>query len=216
MARVRYYKPSYSDHESEKAPIWQDEAACQGANPDIFDLVTADSPKAVDLTEDERLSLNKANFAEAEKYCASCPVISECWANADEMARRFTFRGGQRPSAFSGRTRGRPRKLPPQYQNEDLSEWKCPKGHIGRGKRRTDRDGRSSGIRCLECKAIAKRVPEDKRKPKFHPPRITDAELKTRTCKRGHVGDFHRAPSGTVYCRTCRRESMQKRRGKVV
>lgn len=58
---------------------WRSRAACADADPEIFDWKDATE---LGVPNAQTPKLNKARFAVAKEYCVTCPVISECEADA--------------------------------------------------------------------------------------------------------------------------------------
>ena len=92
----------------ERPDAWQDRAACAGTDPTIFEIIDDDHAAGVGLLVNDRIKLTNENFAKAEEICLSCPVMDECWEDADTEDRQWVYRAGRYPSRFSGKTRGRP------------------------------------------------------------------------------------------------------------
>lgn len=64
--------------------MWQDEAACRGADPALFDT-DASGPDAV-----------TAARTAAEKFCSDCPVLLDCALDADEHREQGLWAGALR------------------------------------------------------------------------------------------------------------------------
>lgn len=69
------------------APLWQDAAACLGADPETFWSDTTN-----DTAVDEMRPI-------AERYCATCPVIHACAADADRNRHQGLWGGSLRSGA---------------------------------------------------------------------------------------------------------------------
>lgn len=62
--------------------MWQESAACRGADPfqfDVRELHTGREEAVIDAT--------------GLRYCASCPVVAQCGAMADESRHQGLFAG---------------------------------------------------------------------------------------------------------------------------
>jgi WhiB family transcriptional regulator, redox-sensing transcriptional regulator len=72
---------------STRTPLWHLDAACVGADPEIF--------YPLDLGQDS------AGVAAAKRICAGCPVRAQCLADvmaAEDPARRWGISGGATPA----------------------------------------------------------------------------------------------------------------------
>lgn len=87
---------------------WSDNASCLGVDDSQFSY-----------PDGKGIKYRKVLVAFSEKYCASCPVIGECLADADEDALRYTVRGGLVPGEVKPALGG---YRPPQAVNTKLSD----------------------------------------------------------------------------------------------
>ena len=95
---------------------WRSEAACDGANPDIFFL-------GYGSTEGRgHASLNKTAKARAMELCAGCPVTDECltYALALPLSDDFGIWGGTTELQRVGLRRARKQHQPPRSRTKPL------------------------------------------------------------------------------------------------
>lgn len=81
----------YNDMMSSNPPAWENESACLGGPPELFEL---GDPKEIDLDDQHEL------IAEGLKICSTCPVRSACEADATELDKYWTTRGGKPPEGL--------------------------------------------------------------------------------------------------------------------
>ena len=118
--------------------MWQEQAACQGTDVNLFIIVDMDHPDGIGLDDRARKALTVANFKKAESICSDCPVRAVCEESMTEADRTWTFRAGLWPSKFTARVAGRPRRDAGKFEA-------CKK--VGHKKRNG---------RCSTCKYAAK------------------------------------------------------------
>lgn len=178
---------------------WQELAGCKG-QPHLFDLTDRESNfrqdvKKVGLRDKLIKAHNLANFKEAARICAACPVFSECREDMGEEDLMGTFRAGKFPHGLSIRTAGRPR-----IASTALDKRVCKRGHVGKYKRNGN-----GHIFCGECKRISDRAsytPVARKAPDYIPG----------TCPNGHVDMYVMNNRGHRQCLECERQRSQKKR----
>lgn len=187
-----YYKSSEADFETEKAWIWQDDAACAFLPPTMFEVAFMGDPIAEGLTEEELKDLNSANLEAAAKVCSTCPMKGACAETASPEDFKFTMRAGKMPTSFSPAKRGRPAKE------------RCPKDHDPNW-------GFKSGTKyrtCLTCRAEqahARNIARRANSPKVE---LVKGESRGVTCKFNHDEWVKDHSNGGRWwrCVPCRRE----------
>ena len=126
--------------------IWQDDAACKGADPVLFEILNKDHPASEGLDLVEQVEQTRENFEDAATYCDRCPVRAACMADATPEDLHWTFRAGVIPGAFSGKAIGRPPSIHTHYETVGGVK-RCRKNH----------EYDASLTRCPQCKVIYKR-----------------------------------------------------------
>lgn len=80
---------------------WADQANCRGLAYELFEYQEADSPLARDMTYEERLAFNAANFELAAEVCIECPVFFQCKDSANKDDLHWTVRAGEIPKRYN-------------------------------------------------------------------------------------------------------------------
>lgn len=124
--------------------MWQQEAACQGADVNLFILVDLDHPEGLLRDVNARKALTVSNFEKAGELCDGCPVRAACLESASEEDLEWTFRAGLYPKRFSAVKAGRPRG---DAREGETGKFKGCKAH----------DNKGSDGRCLTCKTESRR-----------------------------------------------------------
>lgn len=131
---------------------WEDQANCRGLAYELFEYQDADSPLVKDMTYEERLAFNAANFELAAEVCIECPVFFQCKEAANKDDLRWTVRAGEEPTRFFHEKR-----MGEDGKGNGGDRW-------GGGDDRTCRRGHNvpGGGRCYTCKR-EQRVIRDER-----------------------------------------------------
>lgn len=131
---------------------WADRANCRGLAYELFEYQEADSPLVKDMTYEERLAFNAANFELAAEVCIECPVFFQCKEAANKDDLRWTVRAGEEPTRFFHEKR-----MGEGGKGNGGDKW-------GGGVGRTCRRGHEvpKGGRCWTCKRQS-RVARDRR-----------------------------------------------------
>lgn len=74
---------------------WQDDAACQGQDTELFEIELPYGQLSEEAREDQE-ELISWGLA----ICTGCPVRASCLANSSELDRYWTTRGGQPPEGL--------------------------------------------------------------------------------------------------------------------
>lgn len=77
---------------------WEEKANCRGKAPELFEYHSDDSPHTQGMKFKERLEYNETNYLIASEFCIECPVMFICGAEASDEERRWTVRGGEKPT----------------------------------------------------------------------------------------------------------------------
>jgi len=128
---------------------WSEHAACGGMNPADFEISRRDDP---DINNKQGQSIRKHNLrkmAYAIEICEGCPVRATCLEEADEADLYWTVRGGQWPTSLRGKNVKYKKRAPMKPLLPDGD--KCPQGHFGAWKTRSDQPGRY----CSTCSSEA-------------------------------------------------------------
>lgn len=123
---------------------WSEHAACGGMNPADFEISRRDDP---DVNNKQGQSIRKHNLrkmAYAIEICGGCTVKETCLKEADEADLYWTVRGGQWPTSFRREGVKNKKRVPVKKLLPDGD--KCPQGHLGAWKSRTDHAGRYCSI----------------------------------------------------------------------
>lgn len=104
FGKRQQYNRKNQDHLATYSNDWRDEAACQGQPHKWFEL-----PDNMGNGSDERTQEIAELLSKGQAVCLTCPVRRDCDIDATNDDRRFTVRGGKRPTVFTGRKIGRPR-----------------------------------------------------------------------------------------------------------
>lgn len=80
---------------------WADQANCRGLAYELFEYQEADSPLAKDMTYEERVAFNAANFELAAEVCIECPVFFQCKDSANKDDLHWTVRAGEIPKRYN-------------------------------------------------------------------------------------------------------------------
>lgn len=183
--------PVYS-WETEKAYIWQDDAACGFQPPTLFEIAREGDPIAEDLTPKELWDLNSTNLLAAKKICDGCPVLDQCLTSAHPEDFRYVMRAGIMPANFTPRGPGRPKGVKNRKVNSP--DKPCKNGHeLRHWKERSD-------TRNWECRQCI-------RERNGH----REMEPLSPLCPQGHEDWAYRKSNGRRYCKTCNREANQAR-----
>lgn len=158
------HKGAESDYETEKAWIWQDDAACAFQPASMFEVAFPGDRITEDTkTLNEVHDLNETNLRAAQKICGTCPVFDLCYTSAEPEDFRWTMRAGVMPTAHNITALGRPAKTNT-----------CPEGHVGNWT--TDRNGHRRCVSCDNARSIrqaeeqkAKRAAEGRTKRTVEP-----------------------------------------------
>lgn len=127
---------------------WAERAACKGKPFMLFEYQEKDSPLCTNMSQKVRVAFNDSNFEKAGEICIECPVFFECRANATELDKYWTVRGGEPPGRFAIEAEqmsklGRPSASPTGPRT-------CNRGHFI-----------PNGGRCMTCKNITRQARRD-------------------------------------------------------
>jgi hypothetical protein len=142
--------PLWGPEVRDDVDMWQDNAACKGADPVLFELLNEDHPASEALNRTDMFHQNVENFEDAATYCERCPVLAECLASASDDDLDWTVRGGRTPRKFTGLPVGRPRKHNPNSGKRNKivnGKKRCSKGH----------EYDVNAARCPQCRATYKK-----------------------------------------------------------
>ena len=109
--------------------VWQDDAACSGADVNLFAMLDPDEPALEGLSPTELDEVQAERFDDAQSYCDRCPVRGDCLKSATSADRKYTIRGGQLPKSYE------PPKNKPKFR-------KCRNNHVVP----------ATDYRCLRCR----------------------------------------------------------------
>lgn len=144
---------------------WRQQAACIGADPAIFHILSREDVGYEHMTDDERKDIEVENMAKALSYCDRCPVTDECldfgrqvMSSSEDIegvnipGKHFSVYGGVLPEGHTPRKRGRP-------VGGASMDTPCSKGHPSTEKYKEPR----GTVRCRACAREAKQIREETR-----------------------------------------------------
>lgn len=206
MNRVRHNSIRFGvyEWETEKAWIWQDDAACAFQPPTLFEVAFEGDPVAEGLAVNEIKDLNAANLEAAKKICDSCPVRHLCYSNSSEDDFQFTMRAGIMPLRYNETPQGRPRKDAEPAPKVDA----CKRGHEDW----TTKNGRR---RCRTCINISQRDRAAKAKKGKPDGRSKPSNARTldSVCPTCGGQKWMARKDGGLRCQPCSAEQQRIRRG---
>lgn len=104
--------------------VWTDDAACNDADPNLFQVSQLGDPDVPEDTEGLGMQrflgeFNRRKVEQAKKICEGCPVRATCLKLADDSDRHWSVRGGLTPTRL---TRGKKIERIPTFPAEDYVE----------------------------------------------------------------------------------------------
>lgn len=109
--------------------VWQDDAACNGVDPELFEVANEGEPAALGYPARSKalLQLNMDRHEQAKSICEGCPVRATCLSSADPSDLYWTTRGGQLPAFLKPREKNQNGKKGPAFKFDDYNLWSCRK-----------------------------------------------------------------------------------------
>lgn len=103
--------------------VWTDDAACNGVNPELFQVSQVGDPGLEGIGTHELREFNEAKLKKAQEYCEGCPVRATCLKKAEPVDLYWSVRGGERPEIM--KNGGVKRFKFPTFRINDWVEWAC-------------------------------------------------------------------------------------------
>lgn len=98
VGKTRRYDPFRG---SSREYVWTDDAACNGIDPEQFEVTQEWDPAAEGRKALALRRYNEQKVADARKICESCPVRKTCLDKSEVSDRFWTVRGGLEPGYFT-------------------------------------------------------------------------------------------------------------------
>lgn len=118
--------------ESAHEHVWQDDAACEGVDPDESFMDESSDDDYAGIGKNKiRQALVAVNLPRYEKfksdYCDTCPVMETCAREAQASDKFWSVRGGEMPGILQLQMTVGSRIRPPAFDRSDYYEWSCAK-----------------------------------------------------------------------------------------
>lgn len=117
--------------ESAHEYVWQDDAACEGVDPDESFMDEASDEQYLHIGKKvRRQALVAVNLPRYEKfksnYCDTCPVMETCAREAQDSDKFWSVRGGEMPGILQLQMTPGSKIYSPAFDRSDYFEWSCP------------------------------------------------------------------------------------------
>lgn len=138
--------------------IWQDDANCQRADPELFMVNRMGDPEVAHIKSTQALRrYNESKIERAKEYCNDCPVMQECLDNSTPADLHWSVRAGLTPASVVGKRMKTSRGEIPSSDTTEYLEFICRSGRHRGDHHRGYKNGEEGAVQyCRSCEKASR------------------------------------------------------------